>query len=171
MGEPKGNRGVRRLSHVAPITEADAMRHPDARHSSGASSASGLMRERKGPIRRAAAMRGRAVALALLTLVGAQAAPAAAQNPASAPDDVTFEQNGETVTGNVEMPDIQGVQSAEITDGRYVDGTLTFVLRVGAGDQMFSAEVEADVRGDEMVGEAQVVGLQQTAVFRAQRVG
>lgn len=133
-------------------------------------------------------------ALAALTL---PAAPAAAQDPASAPDDVSgrwmfvieaadrttdtttttiavpvvFEQDGESVTGTVEMPDIQGVRSAEIADGRYVDGTLTFVLRVGAGDQVFTAEVEAEVDGDEMVGEAYVAGLQQRAVFRAQRVG
>lgn len=139
------------------------------------------------------------VALTLLAVPALLAAPALAQDPASAPDDVSgrwmfvieaadsttdsttststiavpvvFEQDGEAVTGTVEMPDVQGVQSAEIADGRYVDGTLTFVLRVGAGDQIFTAEVEAEVDGDEMVGEAYVPGLERTAVFRAQRLG
>jgi hypothetical protein len=79
-----------------------------------------------------------------------------------------FEQSGSEVTGTVtlEVPEIEGT---ELSDGLYEDGLLSFLMHVSAQGQWFSVEMEAEVDGDEMVGEAYMAEMGQAMPFTAKR--
>ena len=79
-----------------------------------------------------------------------------------------FEQSGSEVTGTVslEVPEIEGT---ELSDGLYEDGILSFLMHVSAQGQWFSVEMEAEVDGDEMVGEAYMAEMGQGMPFTAKR--
>ena len=66
---------------------------------------------------------------------------------------VVFAQHGTEVTGSAEM-ELDIPMATEISDGLFEDGTLSFLLHVGVEDQWFTVEMEAEVDGDEMTGEA-----------------
>jgi len=80
-----------------------------------------------------------------------------------------FEQNGSEVGGTVAMTDVPEVETAEISDGLYEDGILSFLMHVGAQGQVFTIEMEADVDGDEMVGEAYMAEMGQGMPFTGKR--
>lgn len=80
-----------------------------------------------------------------------------------------FEQSGTEVGGTVAMSDIPEIESAEISDGLYEDGILSFLMHVGAQGQVFAVEMEADVDGDEMVGEAYMAEMGQGMPFTGKR--
>ena len=121
-----------------------------------------------------------APALALMALV---VAPVAAQDSVSGKWTFTisyaemgemslqmeFEQDGTEVTGTVDMAAIPEVEDSEVSDGLYEDGVLSFLLHVSAQGQWFTAEVQADVDGDEMVGEVFMAEMGQGAPFTARR--
>ena len=80
-----------------------------------------------------------------------------------------FEQNGTEVTGTADLASIPDVEESEVSDGLYENGVLSFLLHVSAQGQWFTAEVEADVDGDEMVGEVYMAEMGQAAPFTAKR--
>lgn len=80
-----------------------------------------------------------------------------------------FEQDGTTVTGRPDVSIIPQVQTAEISEGTFQDGVLSFQLRVGAGEEWVTIQVEAEVDGDTMTGEARIPGFDQTSTFTAER--
>lgn len=101
----------------------------------------------------------------LMTLVAALslAAPVTAQTDVAgawtlivqAPDGpgevaAVFVQDGTAVTGTLDIPE---VGDAEMSDGLLEDGVLSFLMHVDIEGQWFTVEAEADVDGDEMVGE------------------
>ncbi len=121
-----------------------------------------------------------------LLAVALMAAPAAAQDSVAgswifsveSPDGAgtmevpfVFEQDGTAVTGTVDLSVIPQVQGARITDGELVDGVLFFLLHVSAEGAMMTAEVEADVDGDEMEGEVYIPDMGQVSLFTAKRGG
>lgn len=126
------------------------------------------------------AVRTFALALALAALASA---PAAAQDSVAGKWIVTmnspemgqmsmafeFEQNGTEVTGKADLSSIPEVESSEISDGLYEDQILSFLLHVSAQGQWMTAEIEADVDGDEMVGEVYMAEMGQAAPFTAKR--
>lgn len=81
----------------------------------------------------------------------------------------SFEQDGEEVTGTVDLSVVPQVTSASITEGELVDGILFFVLEVSAEGQYLAVEVEAEVTGDEMVGEVYMVEMGQFSPFTGKR--
>lgn len=81
----------------------------------------------------------------------------------------TFQQDGTVVTGTVDLSVIAQVQATEITDGVFQDGVLSFLLHVGAEGEWITVEVEADVDGDEMEGEAYIADMAQISPFTAKR--
>lgn len=125
-------------------------------------------------------------ALLMLAAAAVLAAPASAQEnvagtwvfTVASPDGAgtmqvpfVFEQNGTEVTGTVDLSVIPEVQATEITDGELVDGVLFFLLHVGAGGEWLTAEVEAEVDGDEMTGEVYIPDMGQVQPFTAKRGG
>lgn len=82
-----------------------------------------------------------------------------------------FEQNGTAVTGRVDLSVIPEVDGAQIAEGELVDGVLFFLLHVSAQGQVLTAEVEADVDGDEMEGEVYIPDMGQVSPFTAKRGG
>lgn len=82
-----------------------------------------------------------------------------------------FEQDGTAVTGSVDLSVIPEVQGAQIAEGEFVDGVLFFLLHVSAEGQVLTAEVEADVEGDEMEGEVFLPDMGQVSLFTAKRGG
>ncbi|MEM7416210.1 MAG: hypothetical protein AAF389_11975 [Gemmatimonadota bacterium] len=120
--------------------------------------------------------------LMIAALVALAAVPASAQDSVagkwiftmSSPDvgelEVPFEfaQSGTEVTGTLEfpMPEIEG---AEMSDGLYEDGVFSFLMNLSAQGQWFTVEMEADVDGDEMVGEAYVAEMGMSMPFTAKR--
>ena len=106
------------------------------------------------------------------------AAPAAAQDVAGAwtftmdtPQgvmtmDVVFAQDGAEVTGTA---DFAMAEATEISDGLYEDGILSFLMHLGFEGQWITVEMEADVDGDEMVGEAYVAEMGEGSSFTAKR--
>lgn len=108
---------------------------------------------------------GRGLRLSL-TLLALMALPALAQESVTgawvfsvdSPDGLfeitlVLAQDGSAVTGTADLVMVEG---AEISDGHYEDGTLSFLLHIGFDGQSLAVEVEATVDGDEMVGEASV---------------
>lgn len=77
-----------------------------------------------------------------------------------------FEQDGSEVTGTAVL---QMVDGAEISDGVYEDGVLSFLMHVSVEGQWFTVEMEADVDGDEMTGEAYVPEMGAGMPFTAKR--
>ena len=119
-----------------------------------------------------------------LTAVGVSAAPVAGQEGVAgrwvfsieSPDSAgmiqipfVFEQDGTTVTGRPDVSVLPQVQAAEISEGTFLDGILSFQLRVGAGEEWVTIQVEAEVRGDTMTGEARIPGFDQVSTFTAER--
>ncbi len=116
----------------------------------------------------------------ILALAALAALPAAAQDSVagkwiltsqspetgSISSEFVFEQNGTEVTGTASI-DI--VEAAEISDGLYEDNVLSFLLHVSIEGQYFTAEVEADVDGDEMTGEFYVPDMGQGIPFSGRR--
>lgn len=82
--------------------------------------------------------------------------------------DFVFQQNGDEVTGSASMPDMPEVEGAMLSEGIYEDGILFFVMHVSVQGQWFEVEMEADVDGDEMVGEAYMAEM-GAAPFTAKR--
>lgn len=80
-----------------------------------------------------------------------------------------FEQDGTTVTGRPDVSILPQVQTAEISEGTFRDGVLSFRLRVGAGEEWVTIQVEAEVDGDTMTGEARIAGFDQVSTFTAER--
>lgn len=80
-----------------------------------------------------------------------------------------FEQDGTTVTGRPDVSVLPQVQAAEISEGTFRDGALSFQLRVGAGEEWVTIQVDAEVDGDTMAGEARIAGFDQTSTFTAER--
>ena len=118
----------------------------------------------------------------LFTALALAAIPASAQEGVagtwtltiSSPDvgtmdsEFVFEQDGTEVTGTAEL---QMVDGAEISDGVYEDGVLSFLMHVNLEGQWFTVEMEADVDGDEMSGEAYVPDMGMAMPFTAKRQG
>lgn len=116
----------------------------------------------------------------LLTLFALTSLPAAAQDSVagtwlmtmSSPEvgtvesEFVFEQDGSEVTGTAEL---QLVDDVEISDGVYEDGVLSFLMHVSMEGQWFTVEMEADVDGDEMTGEAYVPEMGAGMPFTAKR--
>ena len=116
----------------------------------------------------------------LLTMLVLTALPAAAQDSIagtwlmtmSSPEvgtvesEFVFEQSGSEVTGTAEL---QLVDDVEISDGVYEDGVLSFLMHVSMEGQWFTVEMEADVDGDEMAGEAYVPEMGAGMPFTAKR--
>lgn len=80
-----------------------------------------------------------------------------------------FEQDGSSVTGRPDVSIFPQVQAAEISEGTFQEGVLSFQLRVGAGEEWVTIQVEAEVDGDTMTGEARIPGFEQTSTFSAER--
>ncbi|MGB0543845.1 MAG: hypothetical protein ACPGPI_09005 [Longimicrobiales bacterium] len=116
----------------------------------------------------------------LLTMLSLVAVPASAQDTVagtwlmtmSSPEigtvesEFVFEQDGSEVTGTAEL---QLVDDVEISDGLYEDGVLSFLMHVSMEGQWFTVEMEADVDGDEMAGEAYVPEMGAGMPFTAKR--
>ena len=116
----------------------------------------------------------------LLTMLSLVAVPASAQDTVagtwlmtmSSPEigtvesEFVFEQDGSEVTGTAEL---QLVDDVEISDGLYEDGVLSFLMHVSMEGQWFTVEMEADVDGDEMAGEAYVPEMGAGMPFPAKR--
>jgi len=81
----------------------------------------------------------------------------------------TFAQSGAEVTGTVELPAMPEIEGTEVSDGLYEDGILSFLLHVSMQGQWFTVEVEAEVDGDEMVGEAYMAEMGESTPFTAKR--
>lgn len=79
-----------------------------------------------------------------------------------------FTQEGTTVTGTLKFP-MPEVEGAEMSDGLYEDGIFSFLMHVGVQGQWFTVEMEADVDGDEMVGDAYMAEMGQSMPFTAKR--
>ena len=62
---------------------------------------------------------------------------------------IVFQQDGTVVTGEAQL---DMIEETEISDGVFDDGVLWFMLHIGVGTEWISAEVEAQVDGDEMTG-------------------
>ncbi|MEM7417415.1 MAG: hypothetical protein AAF389_18130 [Gemmatimonadota bacterium] len=79
-----------------------------------------------------------------------------------------FEQNGTELmgTGTSSMAEIESI---EVSDGLVEDGIISFLLHIGAQGQYITVEVEGDVDGDEMSGEAYIAEMGQSAPFTAKR--
>lgn len=77
-----------------------------------------------------------------------------------------FAQDGSEVSGTA---DVAIVEAAEISDGLYEDGVLSFLLHVSMEGQWFTVEIEADVDGDEMSGEAYIPEMGQGMPFTGKR--
>jgi hypothetical protein len=80
-----------------------------------------------------------------------------------------FKQDGTTVTGTVDMPAMPEIEGTEVSDGLFEDGILSFLLHVSAQGQWFTVEIEAEVDGDEMVGEAFMAEMGQATPFTGKR--
>ena len=125
----------------------------------------------------------RSFALALALVVVA-AIPAAAQDsvagkwlitstsPEMGSMEMVYElqQDGTTVTGTADLSAIPEIDAVEIDEGLYEDKILSFLLHVSMQGQWFTAEVEADVDGDEMVGETYVDEMGMAMPFTGKRV-
>lgn len=121
------------------------------------------------------------LALALLVLA---AIPAAAQDSVTGKWLITstspemgsmemiyeLQQDGTTVTGTADLSAIPEIDAVEIDEGLYEDKILSFLLHVSMQGQWFTAEVEADVDGDEMVGETYVDEMGMAMPFTGKRV-
>lgn len=79
-----------------------------------------------------------------------------------------FEQDGSEVTGTADMP-MPEIEYAEIVEGSVEDGILFFILAIGAQGQGIDVEMEAEIDGDEMVGEAYVAEMGMATPFTAKR--
>lgn len=79
-----------------------------------------------------------------------------------------LQQNGTAVTGtaSVNIPEIEGTH---LTDGVFEDGVLFFVLHVGVQGQWHAVEVEAEVDGDTMVGDAFMAEMGVSTPFTGKR--
>lgn len=80
--------------------------------------------------------------------------------------EVAFAQDGDEVTGEA---DFAMAEATEISDGLYEDGVLSFLMHLGFEGQWITVEMEADVDGDEMVGEAYVAEMGEGSSFTAKR--
>ena len=83
---------------------------------------------------------------------------------------VTLEQDGTEVTGSADLAGIPEIETAELSDGLYEDRILSILMHVSAQGQWFTAEIEADVDGDEMVGEVYLAEMGMAMPFTAKRV-
>lgn len=83
--------------------------------------------------------------------------------------DFVFEQDGTEVTGTATMTAMPEVEGLELTDGEFVDGVLFFVMHASVQGQWFEVEMEADVDGDEMVGQAYMAEMGESAPFTGKR--
>lgn len=79
-----------------------------------------------------------------------------------------FQHSGTEVTGTLEFP-MAEVESAEMSDGLFEDGVLSFLMHVSAQGQWMAVEMEAEVDGDEMVGEAYLAEMGMAMPFTAKR--
>ena len=61
-----------------------------------------------------------------------------------------FAQDGSTVTGEIEVPEM--VEAAEMSDGLMEENKLTFLFHVSFDALWYTLEVEAEVDGDTMEG-------------------
>ena len=61
----------------------------------------------------------------------------------------TLEQDGTTVTGVLELPDVEAVA---MSNGMIEESKLTFILTMSFQGQEIAMEVTAEVEGDEMTG-------------------
>ena len=82
---------------------------------------------------------------------------------------ISLEQNGEEVSGTVSMPAMPEIEGMRMTDGEYVDGVVFFLIHASMQGQFMTVEVEADVDGDEMVGEVYVPDAGQAIPFTGKR--
>lgn len=80
--------------------------------------------------------------------------------------EVVFAQDGAEVTGTA---DFAMAEATEISDGLYEDGVLSFLMHLGFEGQWITVEMEADVDGDEMTGEAYVAEMGEGSSFTAKR--
>ena len=122
-----------------------------------------------------------ALALALLVLA---AIPAAAQDtvtgkwvitstsPEMGSIEMIFElqQDGTTVTGTADLSAIPEIDAVELDEGLYEDKILSFLLHVSMQGQWFTAEVEGDVDGDDIVGETYIDEMGMATPFTGKRV-
>lgn len=103
----------------------------------------------------------RVAGLSLFVLLAMTASVAAQANVAGhwtltldspqGPADVAavFTQDGNTVTGELDIPT---VEDSEMSEGKIEGNTLTFLLSVAFDGQWYTLEVEAEVDGDTMKG-------------------
>ena len=74
------------------------------------------------------------------------------------------------MTGTADLASIPEVEAVELSDGLYEDQILSILMHVSAQGQWLTAEVEADVDGDEMVGEVYLADMGMAMPFTAKRV-
>jgi hypothetical protein len=82
-----------------------------------------------------------------------------------------FEQDGTEVTGTASMPAMPEVEGLELSDGVFEDGVLFFLMHASVQGQWYTVEVEADVDGDEMVGEAYMAEMGASAFTGKRKPG
>ena len=78
-----------------------------------------------------------------------------------------FAQDGRTVTGEIEIPEM--VEAGEMSDGVMEGNKLTFLFHVSFEAVRYTLEVEAEVDGDTMEGSASMAEM-GSFPFRGKRV-
>jgi len=124
-------------------------------------------------------LRGSALALVAMLAV---AASASAQSVAGtwtvvvqSPDvgeiqfEFELEQTGNEVTGKAISTTMPEMGNMTLSDGLFEDGLLSMLMFVNVEGQSITVEIEGEVDGDEMVGEAYVAEMGQASPFTATR--
>lgn len=124
-------------------------------------------------------LRGSALALVAMLAV---AASASAQSVAGtwtvvvqSPDvgeiqfEFELEQTGNEVTGKAISTTMPEMGNMTLSDGLFEDGLLSMLMFVSVEGQSITVEIEGEVDGDEMVGEAYVAEMGQASPFTATR--
>lgn len=121
-------------------------------------------------------VKGLGLTLSMLVLISA---PASAQDGVAGTWALTFDtsqgvltaeivlqQNGNEVTGT---GDFDMAEAVQISDGLYEDEILSFLMHIGIEGQWLTVELEAEVDGDEMEGEAYAPDMGESASFTGKR--
>jgi len=80
-----------------------------------------------------------------------------------------LEQTGNEVTGKAISTTMPEMGNMTLSDGLFEDGLLSMLMFVNVEGQSITVEIEGEVDGDEMVGEAYVAEMGQASPFTATR--